>query len=61
MESLSPGTRRRDKNQKRSLYMDAGVAGYWMVDPERHATTGVRQGREDLVARDTLTWSPPIA
>ena len=58
VEILSPSTRRRDQVQKRSLYMDAGVSEYWMVDAERRTITVVRQGREDVVARETLHWSP---
>ena len=58
VEILSPSTRRRDQVKKRSLYMDAGVADYWMVDPERRAITAVRLGREDVVAQETMRWSP---
>ena len=58
VEILSPSTRRRDQVQKRSLYMDAGVAEYWMVDPERRVVTVVRLGREDVVARETVRWRP---
>lgn len=59
IEILSGSTRRRDREQKRGLYMDAGVAEYWIVDPERTTITSVRGGHEDLVARDDLVWSPP--
>jgi Uma2 family endonuclease len=58
VEILSGSTRRRDQAQKRSLYMDAGVEEYWMVDPERRTITVVRQASEDLVARDSMTWNP---
>jgi Uma2 family endonuclease len=58
VEILSPSTRRRDRLQKRSLYMDAGVSEYWMVDSERREITVVRQAHEDVVARETLSWSP---
>ena len=58
VEILSPGTRRRDQAQKRSLYMDAGVAEYWMVDAERRTITAVRPGRDDVVAGAELVWSP---
>ena len=54
----SPSTRRRDHVQTRSLYMDAGVAEYWMVDPERRVITVVRLGRDDLEARETMSWRP---
>lgn len=59
VEILSGSTRRRDNVQKRSLYLDAGVAEYWMVDAERRSITSVRQEREDQVARDQMTWSAP--
>ena len=61
VEILSPGTRRRDQVQKRSLYMDAGVAEYWMIDPERSAIVVVRPDVAELLVRDTMTWSPPGA
>jgi Uma2 family endonuclease len=34
VEVLSPSTRRKDLVLKRSKYEDAGVASYWVVDPE---------------------------
>jgi Uma2 family endonuclease len=34
IEVGSPGTRRRDETIKRRLYERAGVAEYWIVDPE---------------------------
>jgi Uma2 family endonuclease len=58
VEILSGSTRRRDRHQKRSLYMDAGVAEYWIVDPETSRITSVRNGREDVVADEHLTWTP---
>jgi Uma2 family endonuclease len=58
VEIFSPSTRRRDQVQKRSLYMDAGVAKYWMVDAERRTITSVRRGRDDVVAREELVWAP---
>ena len=59
VEVLSPYTRRRDRMQKRKLYMDAGIAEYWMVDPEKESITIVQRGRADVTARDTLIWQPP--
>lgn len=58
VEILSPSTRRRDQEQKRDLYMDADVAEYWLVDPERRTITVVASGRRDVIATETLTWSP---
>ncbi len=57
VEVLSDSTRRRDRMQKRDLYMDAGVAEYWIVDPGQRAITSVRPGRDDLESRDRLTWT----
>lgn len=34
VEVLSPSTQRKDLVLKRSKYEDAGVASYWVVDPE---------------------------
>jgi Uma2 family endonuclease len=57
VEILSTSTWRRDHNQKRSLYMDAGVAEYWIVDPENSAITSIRPGHADVVSKETLVWS----
>lgn len=61
VEIASPYTRRRDRAQKRRLYMDAGVAEYWMVDDEERAITVVRHGARDRVERSTLSWRPAAA
>jgi Uma2 family endonuclease len=58
VEILSGSTWRRDRNQKRSLYMDAGVAEYWIVDPDNSAITSIRAGEVDVVAKEALVWSP---
>ena len=58
VEVHSGYTRRRDRVQKRSLYMDAGIAEYWMVDPDLRVITVVRSGREDEVVSEALTWAP---
>jgi Uma2 family endonuclease len=60
VEVLSGATRRRDREQKRDFYMDAGLGEYWIVDPERRAITAVRAGRDDLVARNRMTWAPEV-
>ena len=64
VEVLSDSTRRRDRNQKRSLYMDAGVDEYWIVDPEAETITSIRRDRGDTVASESLAWKPfgaPVA
>lgn len=39
VEVLSPATRSKDLILKRSLYEEAGVASYWMFDPEVQVLT----------------------
>ncbi len=41
VEILSPSTRRKDLFLKRSKYEDAGVASYWIVDPEAPSITAL--------------------
>jgi Uma2 family endonuclease len=57
VEVLSGATRRRDRKQKKDLYLDAGVREYWIVDRVEHAITVVRRTGETVV-RDRMTWSP---
>jgi Uma2 family endonuclease len=57
VEIISDSTRRRDYNQKKSLYQDAGVE-YWIVDPERRTVTVVRAGEPDRVEREAIRWTP---
>jgi len=58
VEILSPYTRRRDHLQKRSLYIDAGVEEYWIVDPEENTVKSIRADRPEVVSRDQLVWAP---
>jgi len=58
VEVLSDSTRRRDRMQKKTFYVDAGVEEYWIADDESTTITSVRAGRADVVARGELTWSP---
>ena len=58
VEILSDATRRRDHSQKRSLYMDAGIPEYWIVDGESRAIAVARPGAEISLCRETLTWHP---
>jgi Uma2 family endonuclease len=59
VEIVSLSTSRRDYVQKRQLYVDAGVAEYWIVDPERREIRSVRPGEKDRVMGDRIEWSPP--
>ena len=34
VEIISPGTRKRDRVERKALYQQAGVKEYWLVDPE---------------------------
>jgi Uma2 family endonuclease len=59
VEIISPSTRRRDHEQKKSLYLDAGVAEYWIVDPDDRSIRVVRRGADDRVERERVDWRPP--
>jgi Uma2 family endonuclease len=61
VEILSPTTRRRDHVQKRHLYLDAGVAEYWIVDAEARSVTVVRLDAPDVVTAGELQWFPATA
>jgi Uma2 family endonuclease len=61
VEVLSDSTRRRDREQKRDLYMGAGVEEYWIVDPEHRSVTVVRSAAPEHTEREWLTWAPPAA
>ena len=58
VEVFSPTTRRRDRDQKKKLYLEIGIDAYWMVDPEQRVVTIVRRGHPDRSVSDLLTWSP---
>jgi Uma2 family endonuclease len=58
VEIASPYTRRRDRAQKRQLYLDAGVAEYWIVDPESREVHIIRPDGEPVATSDRVTWWP---
>lgn len=58
VEILSGTTRRRDREQKRAFYMQAGIPEYWIVDGEAREILVVRQGAELVSRQTTLTWHP---
>jgi len=55
VEILSPSTRRKDLLLKRSKYQDAGVAAYWVIDPDPPSFTAFElvAGRYQKVAEGT--------
>ena len=59
VEIASPTTRRRDREQKRQLYLDARVPEYWIVDPEQRSITVVRPGDRDHSECEQIVWAPP--
>ena len=61
VEVLSGSTRRRDREQKRDLYIEAGVEEYWIIDPEHRSVTVVRSAAPEHTERDRLTWAPTAA
>jgi Uma2 family endonuclease len=58
IEVMSATTRRRDRVEKRALYVDAGVPEYWIVDREHRTIRVVRPGSEDAGLSTTLIWHP---
>ena len=56
VEVLSGATRRRDLEQKRAFYMDAGVPEYWAVDASRREILVVRRGQPDEWCAATIVW-----
>jgi len=51
VEVLSPGTARRDRGEKLSLYAQSGVREYWVVDPhERQVEFLVNEGGRFVVS-----------
>jgi len=58
VEIVSRSTRRRDYNEKRALYLDAGVSEYWIVDGAERTITIIKPATVDEVVRDTMCWHP---
>jgi Uma2 family endonuclease len=58
VEVLSPSTRNRDRKEKRTLYADARIVEYWIVDPERKTVTVIARNEMERTVRDTLVWYP---
>ncbi|HEU4994402.1 MAG TPA: Uma2 family endonuclease [Gemmatimonadaceae bacterium] len=58
VEIASGYTRRRDRGEKRRLYLDAAVEEYWIIDPEQRDVTVVHGGQRDSTHRDFVNWLP---
>jgi Uma2 family endonuclease len=58
VEIVSPYTQRRDHEQKRRFYLEAGVEEYWIVDARLRAVIVARSGSSNVTVTDTLTWRP---
>jgi Uma2 family endonuclease len=54
IEVLSPGTRHRDEQVKMSIYQEAGIPEYWLVDPKAR-TIVIHRLSED--GRRYLEWA----
>jgi Uma2 family endonuclease len=58
VEVLSDSTRRRDRVQKRGLYVDSRIPDYWIVDGDERTVCVVRPGRDDVTCDDRVRWAP---
>ena len=59
VEILSPGTATRDRGKKRTIYQNAGVAEYWIVDIDAQLVERWRPAdqRPEILQGD-LIWQP---
>lgn len=58
VEIVSRITARRDRHEKRTLYMDAGIPEYWIVDRFAKTITIVQPRLTDVVVHDRMLWQP---
>lgn len=61
IEVLSATTRRRDFGAKRDLYLDAGVAEYWIVDADARRIHVARGKNDVATVGDEMHWHPAAA
>lgn len=59
-EIVSPSSRRMDYNIKNSLYAQAGVREYWIVDPMKERTTVYHYEKDAAPTIYTFTQSIPV-
>lgn len=58
-EVLSPATRRHDRFAKRRRYQEAGVASYWIVDPDtRSVEVWTPADLFPAIERQRVSWQP---
>ena len=58
-EVISYSSKRTDRLQKRSLYMEDGVKEYWVVDPDqRHVEVWLPNSTQPQIVTDRLEWNP---
>ncbi len=58
VEVLSGTTRRRDRIEKRRLYVEEGIPEYWIVDRADRLIQVVRPGEDDTEVSTHLVWHP---
>lgn len=62
IEVLSPSTARYDRVVKRPVYLEQGVAEYWIVDPDSRTVERWWRGEgRPEVLDTTMSWTPPGA
>ncbi len=54
VEILSPGNSSREMRDKKSLYEEAGVREYWIVDPERQTVTRFNLEEDGIFGRPLI-------
>ena len=59
LEIVSPSSRRMDYRYKHTLYADAGVREYWIVDPEKERVTVYHYEEDDAPAIYLFTQAIP--
>ena len=66
VEVLSPSTRRKDLLLKRSKYEEAGVASFWVLDPDKPSFSafelirGEYQAAAEVVGDQSATLDQPF-
>jgi Uma2 family endonuclease len=62
VETISPGSARTDRIDKRDLYLEANVEEYWVLDVDARMVERWFKNRETpIVTRDRLVWHPAPA